>query len=152
MNQTRAILGGDVVGQDDVVRVRNLNQVEGANVRGVLKVSPAVARHFNGIITGDRRHELFGDDQLLSGRSPSHHVGHIRVDGDCGVGHQRPGGGGPYRKRHIAMCVLERPRGDGEADINGWVHHGLVALCQFVITQPGATARAIGRNAVVLNQ
>ncbi|CAB4780032.1 unannotated protein [freshwater metagenome] len=50
------------------------------------------------------------------------------------------------------MCVPEGPSGDGEADINGGVHHGLVALGQFVITQPGATARTVGGNAVVLDQ
>ena len=66
MNQTRAIFGGDVVGQDDVVGVRNLHQVEGTNVGSVFEVSADVAPHFNGVITCDRSHELLGDDQLFS--------------------------------------------------------------------------------------
>ncbi len=144
-----AVLGGDVLGVEDVVRVLDLDQVERAAVGPALHLGageglagrlPALAEGL-----GQQR---FGDHQLL-GAVGGHHVGDLGVHGGGGVGDQGPRGGGPDQQRGP---VGQRAAGQREADEDRRVDDGLVALGQLVVGEAGAAARAPGGDPVVLDQ
>ncbi len=150
MDQTRAVLGGDVLGVHHVVGgLGERDQLEGAPVRPALHLGagerlagglPALAERL-----ADQR---LGDDQLLLavGRDD---VGDVGVRGDRGVGHQGPRGGRPHQQGRLAG---QRAGGQREADVDRRVDDRLVALGQLVVGQAGAAAGAPGGDAVVLDQ
>lgn len=94
MDQTRAVLGGDVLGVHHVVglgALRELHQLERALVGPALHLG-AGERLTGGLPALAERlaEQRLGDDQLLLavGRDD---VGDVGVRGDRGVGHQGPG-------------------------------------------------------------
>ena len=107
VDQAGAVLGRDVVGQDHVVRVGDLDEVERPGVPGPLQVATGhrgqdlVARGQLGLAQGLGDHDQLGVAQLAG--HPDHLVGRVRLDRHRGVGHQGPGGGRPDQQA--------RPRG-----------------------------------------
>ena len=150
VHQAGAVGGGDVVSQEHVVGgLVELDQLEGPLVSPALQLGapkhlaprPLVAQHLVEQRLSDHEGALLGmtaDD-----------VVDVGVDGDGGVGDQRPGCGGPHQQVGFAG---ERPRGDGEPDVDRRVGDVLVALRQLMVGQGGAAARAVGRDPVVLLQ
>lgn len=149
MDDAGAVLGGDVVGVQHVVRVLDLDQVERPGVRPALHLG-AGERLPGGLPALAERlaHQRLGDDQAL-GAVGGHHIGDVRVHGGGGVGHQGPRGGRPDQQRGLAR---ERAGGQREADEHRGVDHGLVALRELVVGQAGAAARAPRGDPVVLHQ
>lgn len=149
MDDAGAVLGGDVVGVEDEVRVLDLDQVERAAVGPALHLG-AGERRAGGLpaLAEGLGQQRLGDDQPLVAVG-GHDVGDVRVDGGGGVGDQGPRGGRPDQQRGLAR---ERAAGQREADEDRGVDHGLVALGQLVVGQAGAAARAPGGDAVVLDQ
>ncbi|CAM5540181.1 hypothetical protein SGLAM104S_07434 [Streptomyces glaucescens] len=150
VDQTRAVLGGDVVGVDHEVRLgRERHQLERALVRPALHLGageglagglPALAERL-----GDQR---LGDDQLLLAVRRDD-VGDLGVRGHGRVGDQGPRGGRPDQQGGLAG---QRAGGQREADVDRRVDDRLVALRQLVVGQPGAAAGAPGGDTVVLDQ
>ena len=152
MDQAGAVLGGDVLGENDVVGaahgVREFDQVERTLVAPALQVPaavggaelPALAQHGLG--------ERLGDDQGLVAVG-CNHVVDVRVGGDRRVRDQRPGGGGPHQQGRL---VRQRAGREWEADVHRRVGDVLVALRELVVGQGGTTAGAVGGDAVVLDQ
>ena len=153
MHQPRAAVGRDVVGQPDVVRPGDVDEVEGPGVRRVLQGRAGEALEHLHLLTGaavpEHVQQRLGHDQhLVAG--PGRHVGDRRVDGHRGVGHQRPGGRRPDQQRGAER--LQRPGRDGEADVHRRVDDVLVALRHLVVGQGRAAARAVRGDPVVLDQ
>ncbi len=161
VDQTRTVLGRDVVGVDDEVRglgavtigsladARELHQLERPLVGPALHLGareglagglPALAEGL-----GDQR---LGDDELLLAVGGDD-VGDLGVGGDRRVGDQRPGRGRPDQERGLAG---QRAGGEREAHVDRRVDDRLVALRQLVVRQARAAAGAPGGDAVVLGQ
>ena len=152
VHQAGAVLGGDVVGQDHVVGAafggREVDQLEGTLVAPALHLGageglpqrPLLAEHLLGQRLGHHQRVL---------TLARHHVGDLGVGGDGGVGDQRPGRGGPDQQVGRAR---EGARGEREPDVDRRVDDVLVALGELVVGQGGAAARAVRRDAVVLDQ
>lgn len=150
MDQTGAVLGGDVLGVHHVVGgLRELHELERTLIgpalhfgagEGLAGGLPALAERL-----GD---QWLGDDELLLavGR---HDVGDLGVRGHGRVGDQRPGGRRPHQEGGFAG---ERTGGERETDVHGGVDDRLVALGQLVVGQTRAAAGAPGGDAVVLDQ
>lgn len=149
MDQSGAVVGGDVLGVDHVVRVGDVHQLEGPLVGPALHLGageglagglPAHAQRL--------RQQRLGDHQALVAVRGDH-IGDVRVRGDGGVGDQGPRGGRPDQQRGLAG---KRSAGQREADEDRGVDDRLVALRQLVVGEAGAAARAPGRDPVVLHQ
>ena len=149
MDEARAVLGRDVAVDDDVVRVGDVDQVEGPGVGPALHVAAGVGRVLDGPALAEG-----GSDQRGGHHEPVAVLGRddvvdVGVGGDGRVGDEGPGGRGPHEQVGGAG---ERAGGQGEADVDRRVDDGLVALRQLVVGEAGAAARAVRRDAVVLDQ
>ncbi len=154
VHQAGAVLGGDVPAEDDVVRRGGeVHEVERALVGPALHVAagdlvldaPALTEH---LLEQRRRH-----DQPLPAVG-GEHVGDVGVRGHGGVGDQRPRRGRPHQQAgaRAAVGAAVGSGGQREPDVDRRVGDGLVALGQLVVGEPGAAARAVRRDAVVLDQ
>ncbi len=151
MHQARAVLGGDVVAEDDVVgglAGGELDEVEGPGVLPALHVRAVDALEHLPALTEGLAQQRLGDHERL-GAVGGHDVGDLGVDGDRGVGHQRPRRRRPHQQ---ARAPGQRTACQREPDVDAGVGDGLVALRQLVVRQPGAAARAVRRHPVVLDQ
>ncbi len=94
-------------------------------------------------------------DHLLGARLGQHlaarraHVGQLRVDGERGVGRERPGRRRPGEQLVALAQRAGRPR-DREAHVDGRVLDVLVALRDLVRGERRAAARAVGDDLVAL--
>lgn len=150
MDQTRTVLGRDVLGVDHVVRFgREVDQGEGALVGPALHLG-ARERLAGGLPALAQRllQQRLGDDELLLAVRRDD-VADLGVGGDRRVGDQGPGGGRPDQEGRLAG---QRAGGEREADEDRGVDDRLVALGQLVVGEAGAAPRAPGGDAVVLDQ
>ncbi len=148
VHQARAVVGGDVVGQHDEVGVLERDEVERPLVGPALHVATGVGGEHLGAVTHRLVQQGLCDDER-AGLAARDDVVDVRVDRDRGVGHERP-----RRRRPDEQVRLARPRArrQGEADVDRRVGDVLVALRDLVVGQPGAAARAVRRDAVVLDE
>ena len=143
------VAGRDEVAGDHVVRVRDLDEVEG---RPVVQAFEIAARHPGqdlSIVTERGLQKILGDHQrALAG--PRHHVRGLRRDGDRGVRDQCPRRRRPDEQLHAGepggQITVEHLAGHE----HGRVDDGLVALREFVVAQRRATPRTERGDAVVL--
>lgn len=153
VHEAGAIVGRDVVGEDDVVRVGDVDQVEGALVAGALQIAPAQALEHLVSLAQQTGGEVFGDDECLPVGSARHDIGGIGPNSHRRIGHHGPRCRRPHEKGDTRVSVGERTAGQhGESHIDGGIDDGLVALGELVVGEPGAAAGAVRRDAVVLHE
>ncbi len=149
VHQAGAVLGGDVVAENDVVRLgREVDELERALVAPALEVGPAQGRLDGPALAEDLLEQRLGDDQGLLPVGGDHVVD-AGVHRDGGVRHQRPGRRRPHQQARLAGVLA---RGQREPHVDRRVGHRLVALRQLVVGEPGPAARAVRRDPVVLDQ
>ena len=150
MDQAGAVLDRDVVGEPDVVRFGDVDDLERACVSGVLELTARqLGQQLHGGVGEDLGQQRLRDNEDLV-LNPYGDVRDIGVNGDRGVGDQRPGGCRPDEQRGTELG--QRSVEHGEAHEDRGVRHFVVALRHLVVGQAGATARAVGRDPVVLDQ
>ncbi len=156
VHQAGAVLGGHVVGEDHVVRVlalRELDQLERPLVRDPLPVAAGGAGEDLDVLPEDGVQQRLGDDERAGCRSlprnAGHDVGDLRLHGDGGVARQRP-----RRRRPDQQVGLAGPltAGDRQPHVHRRVGQRLVALGDLVVGEPRAAAGAVGGHPVVLDQ
>ena len=152
MHESRSIIGRDVVGEDDVVRIRDVDEVKWTLVRRTLKVASREPLQDVEVLAQGRLRQVLCDDEDVAIGCPGHDIDRARVDGDGGIGHQGPRCGRPHEQGCTRVPIHERTGGDGEAHVDGRIHHGFVALSQFMVGQSGAAAGAVGGDPMVLDQ
>ncbi len=155
MHQTGAVLGGDVVGQHHDVRrgpavvdAGELHELEGPLVGPALHVVAAHGVLDRPALAEDLREQRLGHHERL-GAVGGDHVGHVRLRRHGGVGHQRPRRRRPHQQGGPTGV---RAGGEREPHVDAGVGDGLVALGELVVGQPGPAARAVRRDAVVLDE
>ncbi len=154
VDQPGAVLDGDVVGEHDVVGrltarvVGELDQLEGPVVAPALHRRARDPLDHLPALAECRLQQRLGDDEPL-GAVGGDDVLDLGVNRDRGVRHQRPRGRRPDQQRGLPG---QRAGGEGEAHVDRRVGHGLVALGELVVGQAGAAARAVRRDAVVLDE
>jgi len=164
VHQAGAVLDGHEVGRQHPVGVRTLlifwkgHELEGPLVGHARQVAaaepvddlPALAEHLVEQRLG--HHDLFAlFIRLAAVGGPGHDISDVRMDGDRGVGHERPRRGGPDEQGRPAR---QRPRCDREPDRHRRVDHRLIAarLAELVVGQRSAAARAVRADAMVADQ
>ena len=98
-----------------------------------------------GLLAENPLDERLGEDQPVVAE-PRAGVGDVRVDGDRGVRHERPGHRRPGEQRD-ARVVPQR-----ELHVHRGVERVAVALRHLVARQRGPAARAVGHDPVALGQ
>ena len=158
VHQPGAVLGGDVVGEHDEVRpprtrlgAGNSTQLEGPLVLPALHVAcPGPVRRPPSPRPATASTQRLGDDEGLG-----------PVGGDD-VGRPRGATATAVLETSVQGVVVQTssarlarrsgPAGQREPDVDAGVGDGLVALRELVVGEPGAAARAVRRDAVVLDE
>ena len=150
VHQAGAVVGGDVVGEHDEVRARRSStEVERAPVGPALQLAAGQRREHLGVVAEHLASAAASATTKVLVAGARDDVVDVRVDRDGGVRHERP-----RRRRPDQQVGLAGPRAgrQREADVDRRVGDVLVALRDLVVGQRGAAARAVRRDAVVLDE
>ena len=147
VNDARAVRGGDVIVRDDVMRALLAAGLCGAfKQRFIIAAHELAAREFahncDALFAQHGGDEILCEDEgfavLLRAA-----VGDVCVHAEADVGGQRPGRGRPGEVGSVLILAAEAHGG-------GSFLHVLVALRDFVRSERGAAARAVGDDLVAL--
>ena len=150
VHQAGAGVGGHVVAVDDAVCVSEAlvgDQVERAAVVAAEQVGAREAVGHPGVLA-QHRQQVLGDDEVVTVADGGAHVGDVAGDGDGGVRRQRPGRRRPDQEVGAGPGTV----GEREAHVDRGVDVVLVPEGDLVVGQRRLVARAVRRDAVVLDE